>query len=201
MREERQESGEEIRVSGFLKWSTLISFVVAMAVLLIGGRYNPSRVPPYPSAIVLHDGTRVDGKAIWRGQAVYQRYGLMDHGSVWGHGSQRGMDFSSQTLHFMGEAVRNAISKTRFGRPYRFLDREQQAVVDALTTYDIKENRYDPNTGELPLSEAQTEAFRAVHNHWERLFKHGDEPHGFLPNTIPTEAERRDLATFFFWTA
>lgn len=201
MNEERRGATDEIRVSGLLKWSTLVSFIVAMAVLLIGGRYNPNRVPPYPTAIVLDDGTRVDGEAIWRGQAVYQKYGLMDHGSVWGHGSQRGMDFSARTLHEMGETIRNAISTERYGRPYRFLDREGQAIVDALVISDIKENRYNPTTGELPLSKAQTRAFQNIQKRWDRLLKFGDEPHGFLPNTVPTEAERRDLATFFFWTA
>ena len=35
---------------------------------------------------------------------VFQRYGLMDHGSVWGHGTLRGMDFSAHTLHCVGDA-------------------------------------------------------------------------------------------------
>ena len=41
-----------------------------------------------------------------RGQDVYQRYGLMDHGSVWGNGTLRGMDFSAHTLHCIGDLVK-----------------------------------------------------------------------------------------------
>lgn len=64
-------------------------------------------MPPYPARVVGPAGeelfTRED---ILAGQDVYQRHGLMDHGSVWGHGSQRGMEFSAETLHLMGQVVR-----------------------------------------------------------------------------------------------
>jgi len=172
-----------------------------MAIILIGGRYNAGRVPPYPGAIVQSDGTRVDGEAIWRGQAVYQKYGLMDHGSLWGHGTQRGMDFSAQTLHLMGETTREALAASRYQKPFAQLNEEERAIVDALTLKDLKQNTFDPSTGELRLSEAKSAAFKEVLRYWEELFRAGDQHHGFLPNTIPTAAERSDLATFFFWSA
>ena len=56
---------------------------------------------------------------ILAGQDIYQRYGLMDHGSVWGHGSQRGMKFSgARPLHLQGETVRE-ISKRNTESPSR----------------------------------------------------------------------------------
>ena len=57
--------------------------------------------------------TRAD---ILAGQDVYQRYGLMDHGSVWGHGSQRGTEFSAVTLHEWGEAVQAALARAGHGK-------------------------------------------------------------------------------------
>jgi len=39
-------------------------------------------------------------------QGVYQKYGLMDHGSVWGHGTLRGPEFSAETLHLTGVCMR-----------------------------------------------------------------------------------------------
>jgi len=36
---------------------------------------------------------------------------------------------------------------------------------------------------------------------WDKTFGQGDSHYGFLPNTIPSEQERRDIAAFFFWTA
>jgi len=189
-------------VLAVLKWTTLVAFVGSVAVLLIGGRFNLNRVPPYPRTLVSEDGTlSIEGEAIWRGQEVYQRYGLMDHGSVWGHGTQRGMDFSAQSLHLLGQAMRASLAQSRYGLSYAGLGREEKAIVDALTIADLKENKYDPQTGQLRLSPAMAAAFEQIQDYWEKLFREGDPTHGFLPNTVPTEEERRDLATFFFWTA
>ena len=33
------------------------------------------------------------------GQEVFLKYGLMDNGTIWGHGGYLGPDFSAQTLH------------------------------------------------------------------------------------------------------
>jgi nitric oxide reductase subunit B len=184
-----------------LKVGALVSFVLSLSVLLIGGLFNRNKVPPYPQRVVAGDRLVTDNGAILRGQQVYQRYGLMDHGSVWGHGSLRGMDFSAQTLHQMGQSIRYYLSRTRFGRLYDELGREERAVVDALVLDDIKQNTYDPSTGELRISAAKRQAFRDVVTFWETVFGDGDLTHGFLPNTVPTPEERRDIAAFFFWTA
>jgi len=89
-----------------LKWAAILSFVVAMAILLGGGMQMKKSLPPYPGKVVDTGGNAIFGKSdIMDGQNVYQRYGLMDHGAVWGHGSQRGTEFSAFTLHLVAEAV------------------------------------------------------------------------------------------------
>ncbi|MCX7888091.1 MAG: hypothetical protein N3B01_12675, partial [Verrucomicrobiae bacterium] len=113
-------------------------------------------------------------EAILRGQDVYQRYGLMSHGSIWGHGALRGMDFSAHTLHLLGELV---------------------------PAGELRVNRYDPTTDTLTLTPSQAAALEKVRAYWEKLFAEGDERHGFLPQTVKTAEQRRDLADFFFWTA
>lgn len=143
---------------------------------------------------------RRDGDAIWRGQAVYQRYGLMDHGSVWGHGSLRGMDFSAQTLHLVGRSLRKSLARERYGKRYTELDEDQRTVVDARAIKEIKENTYDPGTGELRVSPAMATAIQEARGYWDRLLRHGDRTHGFLPNTVKTAGQRRDLGAFFYWT-
>jgi len=79
-----------------LKWAAIISFVVSMAVLIGGGLFAIEDLPPYPGKVVGPDGKILFQKPdLFAGQEVYQRYGLMDHGAVWGHGSQRGPEFSA----------------------------------------------------------------------------------------------------------
>src|SRR3972149_3708168 len=91
-----------------LKWIAILSFFIAMGIILAGGRMSKEQLPPYPGKVVDAHGTLIFSKAdIIAGQDVYQRYGLMDHGSVWGHGSQRGPEFSALTLNLVGDVVRD----------------------------------------------------------------------------------------------
>ena len=94
-----------------LKTAAIVCFLIAMCGLLFGGLFANREAPPYPNRVVGPDGTVFFTKAdILAGQDVFQRYGLMDHGSVWGHGSQRGMEFSAVTMHRTGEKVREHLS-------------------------------------------------------------------------------------------
>jgi nitric oxide reductase subunit B len=186
-----------------LRNGAILSFVVSMALLLVGGFFAKDRVPPLPEHVV-HGETRLTGRdAILRGQSVYQRYGLMDHGSVWGHGSLRGMDFSADTLHRVGEHMRDFTASgggSRLGA-YQELSPEQRSVIDARVVREIRTNRYDASSDTLELTPGQADAFEQVRAYWERKFAEGDPRYGFLPQTVPSAGERRDLADFFFWTA
>lgn len=185
-----------------LKWAAIICFVVAMGGLLIGGLFANRQAPPYPGQVLAPTGETLFTKAdILAGQDVYQRYGLMDHGSVWGHGSQRGMEFSAVTLRRLGDVTRAAIALEEFGRPYAELSPEQQQVADLRTAQHLKTNRYDPTRDALPLTAAQAQAVRENEQFWERVFGQGEQAYGFLPGQVPTVEERRQLSRFFFWTA
>ncbi len=48
---------------------------------------------------------------------------------------------------------------------------------------------------------AQVAALAENEEFWERTFRDGDPKYGFLPQTIPTQDERRQIGRFFFWTA
>ena len=68
-----------------LKWAAILCFFGAMAVLLGGGVAMKKDLPPYPGKVIDAQGKVLFMKAdIFAGQNVYQRYGLMDHGAVWG---------------------------------------------------------------------------------------------------------------------
>lgn len=189
-----------------LRNAAILSFVVAMAILLVGGYFAVDHIPPIPEKVTSGGTPLTDGPAILRGQDVYQRYGLMDHGSIWGHGSLRGMDFSAYTLHLMGNLMRQFHESN--GKPpadaYLRLPpppRNQLDELDAKVTRELRENRYSPQTKTLELTPAQAYALQQVRKYWEQIFSEGDEHYGFLKNTVPTAKERQDLADFFFWTA
>jgi nitric oxide reductase subunit B len=185
-----------------LKWAAIISFVVSLVVLIGGGRFAKKDLPPYPGKIVASDGKLLFQKSdILAGQDVYQRYGLMDHGSVWGHGSQRGAEFSATSLHLLSETVRDLLAIEEYGKPYEGLDDLPKGFIDLKRIKELRTNRYDSSNDTLTLTTAQTKALEVVHQHWEKTFKEGERRYGFLPNTIPTNHERLQISRFFFWTA
>ncbi len=185
-----------------LQWAAIVCFVVAMGGLLGGGFAIRDRLAPYPGRVVGADGellfTRED---ILTGQDVYQRYGLMDHGSVWGHGSQRGAEFSAASLRLWGEGVRDELARLEQGGEFASLPEAKRRMVEALTAETMKQNRYDAATDTLTLTDAQTRALAGVLRHWERTFGEGDPRYGFLPGTVPTAEERLQVGRFFLWTA
>jgi len=185
-----------------LKWAAILCFIVAMAVLLGGGVAMKKDLPPYPGKVVDAAGNELFLKAdIIAGQDVYQRFGLMDHGAVWGHGSQRGPEFSAASLHIIAEAVGDTLSKIDYGVLYQELDDLKKGLIDVKTTHEIKPNRYDPATDTLTLTDAQVKGLERVVQHWDTTFKEGEQQYGFLPNTIADEEHRLQVARFFFWSA
>jgi nitric oxide reductase subunit B len=185
-----------------LKWAAVLCFLVAMAILLGGGVYMQKDLPPYPGKVVDPNGKVLFQKSdILAGQDVYQRHGLMDQGAVWGHGSQRGPEFSASTLNILAEAVSDYFGRLDYGKPYSMLDELQKGLIDVKTRHETKTNRYNGATDTLTLTPAQVEGLERVKQHWEKIFKQGEQRYGFLPDTIADDQHRLQISRFFFWTA
>ena len=187
-----------------LRNGVIAAFVVAVAIILVGGYYAKDRTSPIPERVLDGEQSLTTKDAILRGQDVYQRYGLMDHGSVWGHGTLRGMDFSADTLHRMGVWMREFHAR---GGPeggqgaFDKLDADRRAAIDARVIREIKTNTYDGGRNELPVTPSMAYAFKQNRQYWADQFEKGNPRVGFLPNTVPGPQERQDIADFFFWTA
>jgi nitric oxide reductase subunit B len=189
-------------ISGRLKAFFLIMIFGSIAIALVGYYYTELGVPPYPGKVVSESGTQLTGKdKIMAGQQVWQKYGLMDLGSVWGHGTYRGPDFTAQALHVMGGNMRTRMAKDKYNLAYAELNTEQKGAVDAVVVSQIKTNRYDPKTDTLTLSTLQEHALQENRKFYENLFLKGDPKGVIRADSVKTAEERRDLADFFFWTA
>jgi len=109
-------------ISTRLKSYFLIAIFGAIVVALIGYFYTAKDLPPYPAKVVSETGSLLTGKEqIMAGQQVFQKYGLMDLGSVWGHGTYRGPDYTAQALHNMGIVMREKMAGERYGSRYAVL--------------------------------------------------------------------------------
>jgi len=159
-----------------LKWAAILCFAVAMVILLGGGVYMKKDLPPYPGKVVDATGKILFQKSdIFDGQSVYQRYGLMDQGAVWGHGSQRGPEFSAATLNILAEAIGDYFARRDYGKSYNDLDALQKGLIDVKITHETKPNRYDADKDTLTLTAAQVEGLKRVKQHWDNLFKEGQQ--------------------------
>jgi nitric oxide reductase subunit B len=183
-----------------LMMTTIASFVIAMGILLIGGYFALDKVPPYPKTISAQGEVVATRGDIMAGQDVFQKYGLMNHGSVWGHGSLRGMDFSATTLHQVGAWMRDYYAQEK-GGSYADLPKEVRDGIDGRVITEIKENLYDPQTQILSVPAGWKYALEKNREYWDRTFGEGDKSYGFLPGTIKSASERKAVADFFLWTA
>jgi len=189
-------------ISTRLKLFFVISILSAIIIALIGYHYTAIDLPPYPGKVVSTSGEVLSGKdQILAGQSVWQKYGLMDVGSVWGHGTYRGPDFSAQVLHMMVQTMRAKLAVDKFNKPYAELDEESQGLINAVVIKDIKFNRYDKTKDVLPLSALQEAALVETRAFYAKFFTEGDPRGPVQAGTINSVEEIRAVSDFFFWTA
>jgi nitric oxide reductase subunit B len=189
-------------ISRGLKFFFLFSVFGALAITLVGGWFTFEAAPPIPSEVVGPDGAvLMTHEDIIQGQMVWQRYGLMDNGSVWGHGTYRGNDYSATSLHLMGQEMRDFRAQQASAKPYAQLTQDEQAALDRRVIRELKENRLDPQTQRLTLTDAQVVALGRLREHWDSVFSVGEQEAAISPGVVKTAEERRELADFFFWTS
>jgi nitric oxide reductase subunit B len=138
---------------------------------------------------------------IMAGQQVWQKYGLMDLGSVWGHGTYRGPDFTAQALHRMSQSMHEKMARDKYGKSYTSLDTNAKGGVDAVVIEQIKTNRYNAASDTLTLTTLQEIALFENRIFYDKLFASGDSKGPIRAETIKDSVERQNLADFFFWTA
>ncbi|HET8714181.1 MAG TPA: hypothetical protein VFM16_00035, partial [Holophagaceae bacterium] len=75
--------------------------------------------PPIPDRVVDPAGQVLfTGDDIRHGQEVFLKYGLMEHGTLWGHGAYLGPDYSAEYLHRTVEIGREALAQARHGSAF-----------------------------------------------------------------------------------
>ncbi|MCL5102610.1 MAG: cbb3-type cytochrome c oxidase subunit I [Armatimonadetes bacterium] len=179
----------------------IIGILAAILLTLYGGTKTYQGAPPYPGKVVGSGGeTLIDKEGILRGQATFQRYGLMDLGSVWGHGTYRGTEFTADTLHRVGQKMRDYYAQQK-GTSYAALSDDDRAVIDSRVIREIKKNNYDPASDTLTLIPAETYAYNQIIDYNDRVFSAGLKEANIVAGAIKDQADRRALAGFFYWTA
>lgn len=199
MQEKLSDSPE---LSPWWRRSVALVFIVGMIGLIFMSVQAYRYAPPIPERVVDTEGAVVfDRHDIEAGQEIFLKYGLMQNGSIWGHGSYLGPDFSAQYLHELSLEAGRMIAMQEFGTGLSALDASQRALVDSRVAIGLKENRYDPESKQLTFTDAETTSFQKQRNDWTDYFKHPTLNLGLPNNYIHEPEEIRQLTAFFAWTA
>lgn len=176
----------------------LIIFTVSISGVIMIGTHTYTEAPPIPDFITRDGKVIVSKEDILKGQHVFQKYALMEYGSMFGDGAYRGPDYTAEALHktveFMSEyysksSITNGVDPTL-----------QQYGISEFVKKEIKTNTYTPAINSVSLSDAQAFAVNELANYYKGVFidpnsKQAFKPSGYLTN----ENEIRELSAFFFW--
>lgn len=170
----------------------ILTFLVGFAVLAyLAYRINADH-PPIPLRVTAGNGDVLfTGEDVMAGQQIFQRYGLMQHGSIFGHGAYLGPDFTAQYLHQAGAAMLDFYSDGHRPTP------DARARVQR----ELKHNAYSADSGTLVYTPGQADAFKRLKAFYAEYFEKPSAQHGVKrpPITDPKEIHR--LTSYFSWAA
>ncbi len=193
-------SGKENTLSPWWRNAAILVMIFGFSILIFMTVRTYQSAPPIADRVVDASGATVyTGDDVRRGQEVFFKYALMEHGTLWGHGAYLGPDYSAEYLHREMEISRDATARAHFGKAFAELSTVERATVGAEVEADLKANRYDATSGQLVYSAARVAAFRAQQVEWTDYFQKGGPglPAGFLKNADEAPA----LTAFFAWSA
>ena len=189
-------------LSPWWKNTVILVMIVGFSVLIGMTVASYKDAPPIPARAVAPDGSTLFTKAdIQAGQAVFLKYGLMDNGTLWGHGAYLGPDFSADYLHTLVLDARDHLAAERHGRPFDALAGEEHEAIAGEVRRLLKENRYDAGTDTLALTAAEVRSFDRQVEKWTAYFATPDSSMGLPAKYITDPKELRDLTAFFGWAA
>ena len=170
--------------------AVIVTFTLGFAVLILLTFKAYQNAPPIPEHVVDAAGAVVfTGSDVRNGQDVFLKYGLMDNGTIWGHGGYLGPDFSATVLHDWALALAQQRAQARYSMDYAALAGGERAVIDAEVAQLLKTNRYDPQTGVLTVLPAGLEIFQAEIVRWTEYFR-DPRDNGGLPANLITDPQQ-----------
>src|SRR5687768_16816121 len=118
---------------------------VSFAILLFMGGEIHRQAPPVPERVVAADGTLLFERAdIERGRQVWQSFGGMQLGSIWGHGGYVAPDWSADWVHREALALLDRWAADEFGAAdFTALPGEQQSLLEGRLRERMRQNTYD----------------------------------------------------------
>jgi nitric oxide reductase subunit B len=173
-------------------WIQAVVLVILLGFFVLGllaYRTYQAR-PPIPQRTIDERGSLLyTARDVQKGQQVFLHNGLMEYGSVFGHGAYLGPDYTADYLRRSSNLVKRSYGGAA-------ADGAGRRTID-----DFRTNRYEDATGTLTLSAARADAFRRLVPYYSRFFSDPKTEHGLRARAITDRTQLRQLTAFFAWTA
>jgi len=189
-------------LSPWWRRAVILVLVFGFGVLIWMTTETYRNAPPIPDRVVTDSGETIfTADDILSGQEVFLRYGLMENGTIWGHGGYLGPDFSAAYLHALALEAGEVLSKKNYDRRPQELKPPERAAVEAEVQQALKQNRYDPRTKTLSFTAFEAASYRNQIGAWKAYFADTKLNRGLLANMIKDPKELKQLTAFFAWAA
>ncbi|MBK7798752.1 MAG: cbb3-type cytochrome c oxidase subunit I [Saprospiraceae bacterium] len=185
-------------------WWGPLTFILIISILGVGmiGYQTYIDAPPMSGFSDDKGNVVIDKKTLEHGQEVFHKYALMEYGSFFGDGAQRGPDFTAEALHkmsvFMADFYAKEFTAAKGSAPDEFMMKQ----INERIKQELKVNRFNKAKDIVMLTPAQNYAHAQLQNYYLEIYKGGKKEKGFPPtNYITDDVEIKDLSSFFFWGA
>lgn len=178
----------------------LVIFTISFTGVFMMGLHTYTEAPPIPD-FVSPQGEVVYSKSdVQQGQVVFQKYALMEYGSMFGDGAYKGPDFTAEALHhtsrLMLEYYHSQLAANATDEEVMRLGLAEKVKAE------IKTNTYDAATEKVTLTSGQVYAAGELIRYYTHMFADPSNPKGFAPKGYLTDPkEIASLSAFFYWGA
>jgi nitric oxide reductase subunit B len=189
-------------LSPWWRKSVVLVLVIGFAILIWMAIRAQEDAPPIPEKVVGPSGKTIfTRKDILAGQEVFLKYGLMENGTIWGHGAYLGPDFSAEYLHTLAVDASIHLAKQYYHRNLPELTSRERAAVNGEVQQLFKQNRYDLQTQTLIFTLPEVMSYQNQITKWTEYFSQPLLNRGLLINQVKDSREVQQLTAFFAWTA
>jgi len=185
-------------------WGKPLLFILIVSLAGVGmiGYQTYNDAPPITGFNNSSGEVLITSLNIEKGQEVFHKYALMEFGTMFGDGAQRGPDFTAEALHqmsiLMKEYYANKLKMESGQDPTEF----ELKVFEENIKKELKENRYNKKDNIITLTDAQVYAVKGVRKFYTDLYIDANKGESFPPiGYITDRQELSDLSDFFFWGA
>jgi nitric oxide reductase subunit B len=189
-------------LSSWWKNGVILTLIIGFSLLIWLSVRSYRTAAPIPDSVVSSSGEQLfTGQDILAGQQAFLKYGLMDNGSIWGHGAYLGPDFSARYLHELSTDARDWLARDRYDQKYASLGDTERDAIDIEIQRILKQNRYDFGSGTLVFTSPEAMSYQRQISEWTGYFSSPASSAGLPAKYIRDSEELRKLTAFFAWTA